>query len=237
MKNMEEWFAAQDFDQEAMPSGHRNRFLDKLKAADKNKMKSKNKNKADGELTAEQLDVSVGENKTKNKDKNKEAEDAERLIADESAETETTEQKSGRVISMTSWLKWSLVAGLAVLLSVGGYNVSNNLNQPEGLESVSPQMAQAQDFFTSTINLELDKLNRAQSPQNERIIADTKTGLNILEEEYTRIKEDFKINNDSKAVIAAMIQNFQNRIDLLETALAQIDQLKKLKETEHESTI
>ncbi len=233
MKNMEEWFAAQDFDQEALPSGHRNRFLDKLEEAckEKNKAKNKNKKNAAGELTADKLAVSG------NKTKNKNAKDADILITDESADAEIIEKGSGRVISMMSWLKWSLVAGLAILLGVGGYNVSNHLNQPEGLESVSPQMAQAQDFFTSTINLELDKLNRAQSPQNERIIADTKTGLNQLEEEYKRIKEDFKINTDSKAVIAAMIQNFQNRIDLLETALAQIEQIKQLKKPENENTI
>jgi hypothetical protein len=55
--------------------------------------------------------------------------------------------------------------------------------------------------------------------------------------DYQSIKVDFKINNDSKAVIAAMIQNFQNRIDLLETALEQIEQLKNFKEQEDEKFI
>jgi len=98
-------------------------------------------------------------------------------------------------------------------------------------------MAQAQDFFTSTINHELEQLNKEQSPETERIIADAKSGLSQLEKEYQNIKLDFKINQDNKTVIAAMIQNFQSRIDLLQNALDQIEQLKNFKELENEITI
>lgn len=202
MKNMEEWFAAQDFNKEELPSGHRNRFLEKLE-------------KAEGTLHAE---------------------DEEPLPKTAHSYKDDSTQK-GRVISMTTWVKWSLVAGLAFILGISGLNLIQTAPQPEGLESVSPEMAQAQDFFTSTINLELERLNKAQSPQTERIIADTKTGLKKLEVEYIEIKKDFKVNKNSKAVIAAMIQNFQSRISLLETAQAQIEQLNRLKENDNENLL
>jgi len=146
-------------------------------------------------------------------------------------------QKDLKVIPMNSWFKWSLVAGLAVLLGFVGMRLAPTAAVDNGLSSVSPEMAQAQDFFTTTIQEELEKLNKEQTPHTERIIADTKKTLNKLEVDYKSIKADFKINNDSKAVIAAMIQNFQNRIDLLETALKQIEQLKNFKEQEDETFI
>lgn len=198
MKNMEEWFAGQDFDQEPLPSGHRNRFLEKLEQNDLKKNS-----------------ITSGAKKT--------------------ADSKPTEK--GRVINMTQWLKWSLVAGLALVIGLSSLQVIQNGTQPDGLESVSPEMAQAQDFFTSTINLELERLEQAQSPDAERIITDTKTGLQKLEAEYTLIKKDFKVNKNSKAVIAAMIQNFQNRIALLETALEQIDQLNHFKENKNENVL
>lgn len=142
-----------------------------------------------------------------------------------------------KVISMNSWFKWSLVAGLALLIGIAGFNFTIKTTMNDGLSSVSPEMAQAQDFFTNTIHLELEKLNKEQSPDTERIIIDAKNALNKLEADYKSIKADFKINNDSKAVIAAMIQNFQNRIDLLETALEQIEQLKNFKEQDNETII
>jgi flagellar biosynthesis chaperone FliJ len=199
MKNMEEWFAAQNFNKEAPPIGHRNRFLEKLD-------KAREQDKSTQEPT--KIDDINGK----------------------------TPQK-GRVLLMNICIKWSLVAGLAFLIGISTFNFLTSMNESEGLESVSQEMAQAQDFFTSTINLELERLDKAQSPQTERIIADTKKGLNMLENEYIQIKKDFKINNNNKAVIAAMIQNFQNRIDLLENALAHIEQLNRLKEKGHENVL
>lgn len=199
-KDMKEWFAEQDFNTESLPSGHRNRFLEKLDAA------------------CEEKHV---------------AEDV--IILDTKVLDGLHEDK--KVIAMNSWFKWTLVAGLAILIGFAGFNIPVDTPINDGLSSVSPEMAQAQDFFTNTINLELEKLNKEQSPDTERIIADTKTALNKLEVDYKSIKEDFKMNNDSKAVIAAMIQNFQNRIDLLETALEQIEQLKNFKEQDNETII
>jgi hypothetical protein len=198
MKNMEEWFAAQDFDRETLPNGHRNRFLEKLEQSDSKKNSSTN---------------------------------------DPKIQNDTATSKKGRVISMTHWFKWSLVAGLALIIGLGSLQVVQNSAQPDGLESVSPEMAQAQDFFTSTINVELERLEKAKTPENERIITDTKTGLLKLETEYTQIKKDFKVNKNSKAVIAAMIQNFQSRITLLETALNQIDQLQQFKDNKNENLL
>ena len=141
MKNMEEWFAEQDFNTEELPSGHRNRFLERLETA-----------------CEEQQD-----------------------------EIEKLESKGkGRVISLGGWTRWSLVAGMALLLGFAGFNYTQAITASEGLESVSPEMAQAQDFFTSTINYELERLDQEQSPDTERIIADTKSGLNQLETEYQR---------------------------------------------------
>lgn len=197
-KDIEEWFAEQDFNTESLPEGHRNRFLDKLNEA---------------------------------------CEDAEELhvTSDISSENDTTE--NSKVIQMKSWFKWSLVAGLAILVGLAGMNIAPAPVSDHGLSTVSPEMAQAQDFFTNTIHQELERLDKLQSPDTERIIIDTKNALNKLEEDYKLIKEDFKINKDSKTVIAAMIQNFQNRIDLLETALEQIEQLKNYKEQENEAII
>ncbi len=194
MKDLEKWFAEQDFDTEQLPSGHRNRFLEKLEAAcEEDKMESK---------------------------------------------VQAEEPEKGKVISMTSLLKWGLVAGLALLVGLGGFNYAQNLKDfDQGLEDVSPEMAQTQDFFTSTITYELEQLNKQQSPETELIIADTKQILKKLENDYQKIQKDFKANSDNKTVIAAMIANFQSRIDVLQKAQQQIGQLKMLKENRNEEII
>ncbi|WP_124981411.1 hypothetical protein [Nonlabens xiamenensis] len=139
-----------------------------------------------------------------------------------------------RTLNTTTIIKWSLVAGLAILMGLTVFNMGATPETDLELSSVSPEMAQAQDFFKRTIDAELERLNKEQSPETERIIADTKAALDKLETDYQSIKKDFQVNQDSKAVIAAMITNFQMRIDLLETALEQIEQLKTYKENENE---
>ena len=194
MKDLEKWFAEQDFDTEQMPTGHRNRFLEKLEAA----------------CEEQKTDLKI----------------------------EADEPEKGKVISMISLFRWGLVAGLAILVGLGGFNYAQNLNDfDQGLEDVSPEMAQTQDFFTSTITYELEQLNKQQSPETELIIADTKQILKKLENDYQRIQKDFKANSDNKTVIAAMIANFQSRIDVLQKAQQQIEQLKMLKENRDEEII
>ncbi len=182
-KSMEEWFADQDFNTTDLPSGHRDRFLERLQAAqeDKKVVSIDRDGKADGH------------------------DDARR----------------------NPWFKWSLVAGLAILIGFAGFNMGTT--PVNDLASVSPEMANAQDFFSNTITQELQKLELENNPETERLIVDTKTQLQELENNYNLLKADLKTSGNSRKVIAAMIQNFQNRIELLEAALDHIESLKQLK--------
>lgn len=182
-KSMEDWFKDQDFNTTELPSGHRDRFLERLQTAQEDK-----------KVVA--------------------------IDRDGSTEDHTDARKN-------PWFKWSLVAGLAILLGVAGFNMNGTTTND--LASVSPEMANAQDFFSSTITEELKKLEQENSPETERLIADTKTQLQELENDYKKLKIDLNTSGNSRKVIAAMIQNFQNRIALLEAALDHIESLKQLK--------
>lgn len=184
-KSMEDWFKEQDFNTTELPSGHRDRFLERLQA-------------------------------------NQEYPKVISIDRDGTTEGDVKATKN-------SWFKWSLVAGLAILIGLAGFNMGSNTDNSRDLASISPEMANAQDFFTSTINEELKHLEDQNSPETERLIADTKTQLQELEDDYLLLKEDLDTSGNSRQVIAAMIQNFQNRIDLLQAALENIDALKQLK--------
>lgn len=135
--------------------------------------------------------------------------------------------KNDPIATKNNWLKWSLVAGLALVIGLAGFTLTST---PENdLASVSPEMANAQDFFSNTITQELNKLESQKNPETERLIADTKAQLQVLENDYKDLKLDLEMSGNSRKVIAAMIQNFQNRIALLEVALEHIEAIKKLK--------
>ena len=104
-------------------------------------------------------------------------------------------------------------------------------NEPETLDlaSVSTEMSETQDFFTVTIENELKKLNKERSPVTDKIINDALQQIQILEKDYKNLKIDLTESGKDQRVIYAMISNFQNRIDILNTVLEQIEDVKQFK--------
>ena len=110
-------------------------------------------------------------------------------------------------------------------------------NEPETLDlaNVSTEMSRTQDFFTVTIENELKKLNKERSPVTEQIINDAIEQIQILENDYKNLKIDLTESGKDQRVIYAMISNFQNRIDILNTVLDQIKDVKQLKINSNET--
>ncbi len=105
------------------------------------------------------------------------------------------------------------------------------------LASISPEMKQTQEFYTGMIEKELNSLNAEKTPETEAIIDDALAQMEKLEKEYEELRKDLIDSGKDNRVIHAMIQNFQKRIDLLSNVLTQIENIKTLKNQNHESTI
>ncbi len=96
------------------------------------------------------------------------------------------------------------------------------------LASVSPQMAEAENFFTVTIAEELSKIENENSPEVQALILDAMERIKTLEADYESLKTDLTESGEDSRVIYAMISNFQNRIDILKNTLEQIEKIKQL---------
>ncbi|WP_299124770.1 hypothetical protein [uncultured Winogradskyella sp.] len=121
----------------------------------------------------------------------------------------------------------AIAASLVICFSV--FITLNNDPEALDLASVSPEMAETQDFFTATIQNELKKLNSERSPLTEQIITDALEQIKILETDYQNLKTDLTENGNDQRIIYAMISNFQSRIDILNAVLEQIETIKELK--------
>ncbi len=113
---------------------------------------------------------------------------------------------------------------------------SQQNNDTNDLASVSPKMAETQDFFAVTIAEELSKIEKASSPETKVLIDDTMKRMKALEVEYESLKNDLAESGNDNRVIYAMISNFQNRIDLLKNALQQINTIKQFKNLNDETS-
>lgn len=131
----------------------------------------------------------------------------------------------------TSGFNWKPFLAIAASLVICFSVFITLQNKPEAMDlaSVSPEMSETQDFFTATINNELKKLNSERSPLTEQIINDTLKQIQSLENEYQNLKTDLTESGEDQRVIYAMISNFQDRIDILNAILEEIETIKELK--------
>jgi septal ring factor EnvC (AmiA/AmiB activator) len=128
----------------------------------------------------------------------------------------------------------SVAASIILLVTIIiGFNKQPNTSD---LASVSPKMAQTQDFFTNSINEELAKIKSESSPEVQKLIQDALEQIKILETDYENLKIDLNKSGEDNRVIYAMISNFQNRINILQNTINQIEIVKQLNHQSHETS-
>lgn len=130
--------------------------------------------------------------------------------------------------------KWYIMAASFALLFTFWF-ASNTQNEPLQLADVSPEMAETQSYFTSVIKSEIEKINIQKTPQNKKLIDDAFIRLKNLETQYTTLSAELSESGSDKRVIFAMISNFQQRIEVLQDLLEQLEEIKQFKNLNNET--
>jgi hypothetical protein len=133
------------------------------------------------------------------------------------------------------WKPFLSIAASVVLVVTVFIGV-NKANEPNDLASISPEMAKTENFFINTISLEIEKLNSELTPEFQDLVVDALFQIEILEQNYINQKQALTDSGNDKRVINAMISNFQDRIDILNNVLNQIDELKSEKNEQNENS-
>ncbi|MCK5401265.1 MAG: hypothetical protein KAJ28_06490 [Flavobacteriaceae bacterium] len=148
------------------------------------------------------------------------------------------QSESIRQVSIPHRSFWKPLIGIAasivllISLFIGLQQDSNS----KDLASVSPEMENTQNFFSNVIAEELSKLEVETFPEAQILIKDAMTQIKILEMNYEQLKQNLNESGEDKRVIYAMITNFQNRIDVLQNVLQQIEDVKQLKNNTYENS-
>ena len=139
----------------------------------------------------------------------------------------TTPKKNYRFFSYVA------VAASIVLL-VGIWLGASFSNTGMELAGISPEMEETQSYFVSVIKNELTTIENERNSDTEQLINDALEQITKLELQYNTLTLELKESAEDKRIIYAMISNFQQRIDVLQSLLIQIDTIKQLKTQNHE---
>lgn len=139
----------------------------------------------------------------------------------------TEENKEQTPIRILKWMKPFFIAASVILIF--GIVLINTLPTPDiDLADISPEMEQTQTFFTQAIERELFMITEKATPETQELVDNALVQIDKLETQYASLRFDLLESGQDKRVIYAMIDNFQNRIDLLEQVLEQIETIKNL---------
>lgn len=131
----------------------------------------------------------------------------------------------------------TLSAAASILLLVGVWLGSSFSNKGMELANVSTEMKETQSYFINTINKELELIENERNEDTNIIINDGLNQLKKLEDQYHKLTLELKESDENKRIIYAMISNFQQRIDVLQSLLTQIENVKKIKTQNNEKYI
>ena len=134
-----------------------------------------------------------------------------------------------------------LISGLSIaasiILFVGIWLGSEFSDKGVQLASVSTEMQETQSYFVSVIEKELRIVEKERNTNTEKIISDGLNQLKKLENQYSELTLELKESTEDKRIIYAMISNFQQRIDVLQSLLLQIEEIKQLKTQDNENYV
>ena len=146
---------------------------------------------------------------------------------------EPTEKKVYSLRKMIATL--SIAASLLLFGGVWiGYLISD-----KGVElaSVSSEMKETQNYFLTTIQKELQTIELERNDDTKQLIDDAILQLERLEDQYINLTIALKENSDDQRIIHAMINNFQDRIVILQDVLSQIEDIKNTKAQNNETYV
>ncbi|WP_456462754.1 hypothetical protein [Lutibacter sp.] len=123
----------------------------------------------------------------------------------------------------------SIAIAASIVLLIGVWIGAAFSNTRMELASISPEMEETQSYFLTTIKNELETIENKRNSDTEQLINDSLSQLKKLEKQYNTLTLELKESTEDKRIIYAMISNFQQRINVLQNLLIQIDIIKQLK--------
>jgi predicted HTH transcriptional regulator len=131
----------------------------------------------------------------------------------------------------------AIAVAASIILFIGVWLGNEFSNKGLELAEISTEMEETQSYFVLTIQKELEIIEIERNGDTEQVINDGLNQLKKLEKQYQSLTLELKESAEDKRIIYAMISNFQQRIDVLQSLLIQIENVKQLKTQHHEKYV
>ena len=141
------------------------------------------------------------------------------------------QNKSGKTkfINYNVYKKWMIAASIALLFGLI-FQTGRMVQQKKMNESA---VSRNEQYFSMIIKEKLEEVEKEKSPETEKIFNDAMEQIKLLENDYQQLIKDYRQNKD-KYILNAMINNFRERIEILQFVKQQIKEIKNAKKYQDE---
>ncbi len=133
---------------------------------------------------------------------------------------------------ISKYIKYGIVASLALFL---GISLRLFFKTEADLATVSPELKHTQDFFEGSIYEEITAIQKMETPENKLIIDDGLSEISEIENDYEKLRDELNRNGYNKSIINAMIMNYQQRMEVLQSIIENIEMNNNLKQHKNET--
>ena len=127
----------------------------------------------------------------------------------------------------------TLVIGLSASLIFFNNQVQETETQSvqiENLGSISPELGKIENFYLASIQSEISGLD--QTPENAELVNGYLQKIAELSMDYKELTEELNTEGINQTTVNALIENLQQRLNLLYQLKEQLDEFKKLQNNE-----
>ena len=123
-----------------------------------------------------------------------------------------------------------LIAASFILLIFTGARFYINSKQNRFQDT---EIQQNERYFSEIIKEELSRIKTEETPETREVFENAMQQITRLENDYKKLVKDYRLNHD-KYILNAMIENFQQRIEILQFVKQEINKIKKSKNRKNE---
>ncbi len=128
------------------------------------------------------------------------------------------------------WIAASVLILLGLFILSGNYR-QTLLGKFIPAEKIYPQMMEKQEEWANFLKEQVLEWERFETPEAKRLITETYTQLNRLDKDYQKLNKEFQ-QTGNRYVLEAMIENTEQRRELLEEFQKKLIQIEKMKRYE-----
>lgn len=130
-----------------------------------------------------------------------------------------------------SWQWMSVAASVVLLIGFSlGFMTKDNFSIAT---NDSSKIQEVEAFFVSAINTELQEIEMNRNLQTEEIIEDALEQLEELDDSYKRYIQELDNSGEYRHILNDMIENYKKRLEILQSAMNQIDLVKNPEKLEN----